>query len=193
MIDNTVIEKCAKDAARIADAILELGWDYTIILINDPHNPSVGTLDLVTDEIAINLAVLKPYPVETLSHLCDVPEDAEDFALLLKVYFVVYHEMRHLYQKLALELYAYYKTDTSVELLESPETCERWLAAINHQNVKSEAEVDADCFAAYLIARFPIQKQIKGSDERTAEFKRRYDKIEIPVQRPDLPPISFLR
>ena len=106
MLDNARIENCANKAAYIAHKVLGLDCSYSIALINDPTLTVDGQLDTQENVIQINLATLKPFPPDSMVGQDEEMSEEdlridEDYRHILKVCVVVFHEMRHLYQKMA--------------------------------------------------------------------------------------------
>lgn len=108
-------------------------FSYSVLIIHDPSAPA-SQLHAEDHVIELNTAVLTPFP----KTLVPLPPDAADveqesnrqLRLALKVSYLVYREMRHLYQKLAVEIYTTNKLmnwDTyTLPMLESEAVCEAW-------------------------------------------------------------------
>ena len=134
MLDNAGIENTAKKAACIAYTVLGLDCSYSIALINDPTLTVDGQLDTQENIIQLNLAALKPFPPDAMVGQDEKMSEEdlwidEDFRHILKVCVVVLHEMRHLYQKRAVEAYTINKRlgGRMAPQPESDKTCELWL------------------------------------------------------------------
>ena len=83
MFNRNQIERAAKKAAKVAYAILNLEYDYSIRLIDDQNNPLDAQLDTSKLEIQINLTKLEPFPLEIAG-----TED-EDYHYFLKTCYLV--------------------------------------------------------------------------------------------------------
>lgn len=195
MLDNARIKAWAEKAARVAYAILGLNCPYSVSLINDPAIPEDAQLDTQKNEVQINLAALEPFSAEVMptSALTSEPtstpvtdEDRqldEDYRLMMKVYYLVYHEMRHLYQKQAVNAYAINKRlggRKTAPHLESDKKCALWLKEMKEPGPDQDIEEDANDFAYYLSNRFPAQLPMQRTSRRLGAMKRKYDKVEIP-------------
>ena len=190
MLDNARIENCAKKAAYIAHTVLGLNCPYSVALINDPALDVDGRLDTHENVIQLNLALLKPFPPDVFFGPCEeISEEEqridEDYRHMLKVCSVVFHEMRHLYQKIAVQAYMINKRLGSrmIPRLESDKKCELWLKEMQSDvTVDDEQDIEADAndFAYYLSNRYPNCLPMMRTSRRLGAFKRKYDKIEIP-------------
>ena len=188
MLTNNAIEVYAQDAARVAYAVLGLDCPYSVILINDPTVPEDARLDTQKNQVQINLAVLEPFSTDVMP--ADEDEDPivdENYRHTMKVYSLVYHEMRHLYQKRAVEAYMINRSlggGRTVPALESDKKCALWLSEMQAPAPDQDIEEDAEDFAYYLSNRHPIQLPMLRTSRRLAAMKRKYDKIEIPKEEP---------
>lgn len=191
MLDNARIKNYAEKAAYIAYTILGLGCPYSIALINDPALTVDGQLDTQENIIQLNLAILQPFPPDTMIGPCKEmsAEDRqidEDYRHMLRVCSVVFHEMRHLYQKTVVEAYTINKRlgGRMAPQPESDKKCELWLkemqVAVLSDGAQQDIEADANGFAYYLSNRSPIQLPMLRTGRRLGAFKRKYDKVEIP-------------
>ena len=187
MLERERIEACAKKAGRIAYTVLGLDCPYSIAFINDPSIPEDARLDTQKNEVQINLALLKPFSTEVMPSLeLKTEEDRqldEDYRHMMKIYSLVYHEMRHLYQKRAVEAYLINKKlggGRTVPALESDKKCALWLSEMQNQGSDQDIEEDAEDFAYYLTNRFPANLPLQRTNRRLAAMKRKYDKVEIP-------------
>ena len=173
IFDENQIKSMAEDAAYIAKSILQIGWiDHSITLIDKPRIKYDALINLQTNEIQINLGKLKPLPENCFKNTCTVK-----YRLLLAIYEDVYHEVRHSYQKLAIQ--AYYEEWPFQ--FENKETCMLWLKDLNTE--KSEiCEADANDFAYYLVHRFPIRKPMVTRNRKLNRLKKRYDMIDLPAK-----------
>lgn len=190
MLDNVRIENCAKKAAYIAHMVLGLNCPYSVTLINDPALDVDGRLDTHENVIQFNLALLKPFPPDAFFGSCEEFSEEEqrideDYRHMLKVCSVVYHEMRHLYQKMAVKAYTINKRLGSrmVPQLESDKKCELWLKEMQSDvTVDNEQDIETDTndFAYYLSNCYPNYLPMMRTSRRLGAFKRKYDKVEIP-------------
>ena len=96
---------------HIADAVDTADTDDTAAVDADTIN-TVGTVDLGNNRTAtiyLNLSKLTPFSTDVIpSGSLSTPEEKdldENYRHLMKICTVVYHEMRHLYQRRAVELY----------------------------------------------------------------------------------------
>ena len=111
----------------------------------------------------------------------------ENYRHTMKVYSLLYHEMRHLYQKRAVEAYMINRSlggGRTVPALESDKKCALWLSEMRAPAPDQDIEEDAEDFAYYLSNRHPIQLPMLRTSRRLAAMKRKYDKIEIPEEEP---------
>ena len=187
MLDNARIENVAKRAAKVAYTVLGLDCPYSISLIDDPNVDEDARLDTQGNVIQINLAKLEPFPAEAI---VGAPENMseedqrvdEDYRHIMKVCSLVFHEMRHLYQKQAVTAYTINKTlgGKSVQQPESDKKCELWLSEMQAPGPDQDIEEDANDFAYYLTNRYPINLPMLRTNRRLGVMKRKYDKVEIP-------------
>ena len=102
MLTLTQIERAAENAARVAYSVLGLDCKYDVDIISDPSIPEDGLLDTQTNTIILNLTKLKPFSSdEAGAKDVRTEEDRlldENFRHLMKICYVVFHEMRHLYR-----------------------------------------------------------------------------------------------
>ena len=187
MLNQQQIETIAKNAAHVAYKVLGLTCPYTVELINDPSINEDGLLDTQENRILLNLAKLEAFPP---SSFVSPPEDEEldaDYRLMLKTCYVVFHEMRHLYQKQAVLAYSIYKRlGGGFPLPESVKKCELWLSEMKEGGPGEDAEVregelesDADDFAYYLTTGYPSVLPLYRTNRRIGAFKRKYDKEKV--------------
>ena len=185
MLDNVHIEACAKKAAKAAYAVLGLDCDYSIVFIHDPTIQEDASLDTQKNEIQINLALLKPFSTEIMPAPEDMTEEDkqidENYRHMMKIFFLVYHEMRHLYQKCAVNVYLINQRlgESVLRPLESDKKCALWLSEMQAPGPNQDIEEDADDFAYYLTNRYPVQLPMLRTNRRLAAMKRKYDKMEI--------------
>ena len=191
MLEREQIEACAKKAGRIAYTVLGLDCPYSITFISDPTIPEDARLDTQKNEVQINLALLKPFSTEVMPASEDMTKEDkqvdEDYRHMMKVYSLVYHEMRHLYQKRAVEAYLINKKlggGRTIPALESDKKCALWLSEMQTSGPNQDIEEDAEDFAYYLTNRFPAQLPMARTNRRLAAMKRKYDKVEIPEDEP---------
>ena len=191
MLNKKQIEKAAKKAGEVAYSVLGLECKYTIVLINDPEVPEDARLDTTKNEIQINLAQLEPFSPEAAgiagknlsdeAKLCD-----EDYRHFLKICYLVFHEMRHIYQKEAATVYMINKMlgSHSIPPLEPDKKAAQWLDEMMADNNtppgSRDTEADANDFAYYLTNRYPLQLRTAQTNRRIGAMKRKYDKIPIP-------------
>ena len=191
MLDNDRIKAIADNAARIAYTILGFDCPYSVAFIDDPSIPEDARLDTQKNEVQINLALLEPFSTDAMP--CPDAKTDEDLALdedyrhKMKVCSLVYHEMRHLYQKRAVEAYLINKRlggGKTVPTLESDKKCEQWLEEMKIPAPGQDIEDDAEDFAYYLTNRYPSQLPMQRTSRRLAAMKRKYDKVAIPEDTP---------
>lgn len=187
MLDNARIKVWAEKAARVAYAVLGLNCPYSVSLINDPAIPEDAQLDTQKNEVQINLATLEPFSAEVMPTSEPVTDEDrlldEEYRLMMKVYYLVYHEMRHLYQKQAVNAYAINRRlggGKTAPHLESDKKCALWLKEMKEPGPDQDIEEDANDFAYYLSNRFPAQLPMQRTSRRLGAMKRKYDKVEIP-------------
>ena len=134
MLDNDRIRATAEKAAKVAYTVLGLDCPYSVALIDDPTIPEDARLDTQGNVIEINLAKLEPFSTDVM---VGVPESMseddkkvdEDYRHILKICSLVFHEMRHLYQKQAVNGYLINKArgGRMAPQPESDKKCELWL------------------------------------------------------------------
>jgi len=218
MLNRTQIEHFTVTAAQTAYHILGLDCGYSIELIEDPNTNDDGRMDMLDNVVMLNLAVLKPHRLyddsdESVERLLSefaaanglTPEQKdlcqENFDHALYVQFVVYHEMRHLYQVEVLRNYMFnsFFGEDSEPQPESDRTCERWLREMRNyeedeprsncsnstnspavEQPTLDIEADADAFAIYLLQRTYSANRGSTTNRRIAKMKRRYDRIPLP-------------
>ena len=186
MLDNDRIKAAADKAAKVAYTVLGLDCPYSVALINDLSIPEDARLDTQRNEIQLNLALLEPFSTDVMpSGELKTEEDKrvdEDYRHLMKVYSLVYHEMRHLYQKQAVNGYLINKKlgGRMAPHLESDKKCELWLKEMKAPGPDQDIEDDANDFAYYLTNRFPANLPLQRTNRRIGAMKRKYDKVAIP-------------
>lgn len=181
------IELIAKKAAAVAYTVLGLDCDYSVTLIDDPSIIEDGLFNTKDNIIMLNLAQLEPFPPGTFGNENDPALD-EAFRLVMKICYIIFHEMRHLYQKRAVEIYTLNKMMGSkmFKPLESDKKCELWLhemqIAEKNADIDEEPDIEEDCddFAYYLTNRYPIELPMMRTNRRLGVMKRKYDNVEIP-------------
>lgn len=215
MLKQNQIERAASNAAYVAYQVLGLdSVSYSISFIDDPDLNYDGLLDmrsksndeekgglldvLDVDEnnrtavIYLNLSKLTPFSTTVMpSAPLNTPEDVtldENYRHLMKIFTVVYHEMRHLYQRRAVELYMLNQfIGGGINQLESKKKCELWKSelegyvlgegGINKKgDYATDLEADADDFAYYLSNRYPTKLTMLQTNKRIGMFKKKYDK-----------------
>ena len=176
------IESIAKEAAVVAYTVLGLDCDYSVSLIDDPTIIEDGLFDTKDNIIMLNLARLEPFPPGTLIIEMEDPDQDEDFRLVMKICYIIFHEMRHRYQKRAVEIYTLNKMlgGKMFKPLESDKKCELWLKEMQETGETTDIEEDCDDFAYYLTSRYPIELPMTRTNKRLGVMKRKYDKVEIP-------------
>ena len=189
MLTDEQIERIAKDAARVASELLSLEKEYTISVIDDPNYIQDGLLDTQESSIIINRATLEPYPVESYPPKPDATEDDLEFnenvRTALKICFITYHEVRHLYQVWAVNNYTINKMlgGRMAKQPESDKKCALWAEELKSYRLDDgrswDVEEDADAFAYYLLHRYPVPSEMTITDRRLGVFKRKYNKIEV--------------
>ena len=148
MLTNEQIESHAEQAAFISCTVLEMDCDFSITLINDPSVSEEGLLDTENHIISLNLAQLKPFPMNEEPKTEEEKKIDENYRHLLKVYYVVFYEMCSLYKEQAQEAF----------------TLNRKMLNEGKAAAQSETEkatpgdgTDAHAFASYLINRYPFK------------------------------------
>lgn len=222
MLNRTQIEHIAVTASQTAYHILGLECEYSIELFEDPNTNDDGRMDMLDNVVMLNLAVLKPHRMyddfdESAKKLLSeyaaakglTPEQKtlcqENFDHAMYVQFVVYHEMRHLYQVEVLRNYMFnnFFGEKSEPQPESDRTCELWLRemwnygeeeprcdrgnATNAPAVEQptlDIEADADAFAIYLLQRTYRAHGGSTTNHKITKMKRRYNRIPLPQDIP---------
>ena len=185
MLDNDRIKAAAEKAARVAYTVLGLDCPYSVAFINDPDISEDARLDTQKNEVQLNLTLLEPFSTDVMpSHELKTEEDRqldEDYRHMMKVYSLVYHEMRHLYQKQAVNAYLINKKlGRTTPALENDKKCALWLKEMQEPGPNQDIEKDANDFAYYLTNRFPANLPLQRTNKRIGAMKRKYDKVEIP-------------
>ena len=191
MLDNDRIRATAEKAAKVAYTVLGLDCPYSVAFINEPDIPEDARLDTQGNIIEINLAKLEPFPTEVM---VGVPEQMteeerrvdEDYRHIMKICSLVFHEMRHLYQKQAVNGYLINKA-TGGRMAPQPESdkkCALWLSEMQAPGPDQDMEEDANDFAYYLTNRYPAKLPMQRTNRRLGAMKRKYDKVEIPEDEP---------
>ena len=184
MLTNEQIKAHAEKAAVVAHSVLGLSRPYTVVLINEPEITEDARFDTTKNEIQINLSLLQPFPKEVVP-IDDEDADpliAENFRHWLKVCYLVFHEMRHMYQKEAVHIYSVNQImgGHSIPPLESDKKCALWLKEMQGEGRGPEVEADADDFAYYLTCRYPMTIPMAKTNRRLGAMKRKYDKVQLP-------------
>ena len=187
MLDINKIEVCARKAARVAYAVLDLDCPYSVAFIDVPDIEEDALLDTEKNEVLINLALLEPFSTDVMpSPELRTEEDRivdENYRHMMKIFSLVYHEMRHLYQKQVVNAYCINKMLGGGRTIPQPESdkkCALWLEEMKDPGPDQDIEEDANDFAYYLTNRFPMQLPMLRTSRRLAAMKRKYDKVEIP-------------
>lgn len=189
MISEETMQRVIEKSAAVAYSVLGLDNKYSVKLINDPAYVQDGLFGSEGNEVIINLATLKPYPQSAYPLKPNAtPEEAElnkDIRLAIYATYVVFHEMRHLYQKRAVEIYLLnrFMGSKSFPQLESDKKCAIWEQELKEYKLGDgmvwDIEEDADAFANYLIHRYPTAIPMKTTNRRIGALKRKYDKKEV--------------
>ena len=189
MLSEEQIKKVAEGAASTAASLLSLGRKYTIAVINDPSYIQDGLFGSESNEIIINLATLEPYPQSSYplkeNATAEQIQTNEEIRYALKVCFITFHEIRHLYQKWAVEVYTLNRMlgAKSFPQPESDKKSELWKQELaTYQlgdGLEWDIEEDAETFARYMIHRYPVKIEMRGTSRRMGVMKRRYDRVEI--------------
>ena len=179
------IECWARKAADIAYRLLGLRGTYSIVQIDEPSIEEDGRLNTQTNTIELNLALLCPFPPESTGSRQFQNEYErlrdENYRAALKVCYVVFHEMRHLYQVQVVQAYNANQMLGS-KLVPQPENdkkCMLWKAELSCVPSDGEIETDANEFAYYLTNRYPVKIPMMRTSRRIGAFKRRYDRITL--------------
>lgn len=192
MIDQSLLEKVVIRSAKVAALFLGIGITYSVRVINDSSLIQDGLFGADGNEICINIARLEPYPQSALPLRSKSPTEEEkksneDIRYALRATYIVFHEMRHLYQKRAVEAYAINRMlggGRSIPPLENDKKCALWEQELKEYKLGSaentDIEADAETFATYLIHRYPVKIEMKQSSRRMGAMKRKYDRKEIP-------------
>ncbi len=192
MLNREQIERAAKKAGIVAYTVLGLDCDYSIVLIDDPDTQEDAVLDITKNEIRINLDKLEPFPQETAElKKSDLSEEErlldEDYRHYLKICYLVFHEMRHIYQIQAVNVYEIKKMMggySGISSLESDRKALLWLEEMKKDcdipPALRDTEADANDFACYLTNRYPSVMKTVQTNRRLGAMKRKYDKIPIP-------------
>ena len=109
MLSPERITTVAKNAAHVAYTVLGLDCPYSVEIIDRRELPFDGLLRDRDNTIQLNLSHLEPFsqsvmPASDLKTEEDYELD-ENYRHTMKICSVVFHEMRHLYQKRAVEIY----------------------------------------------------------------------------------------
>lgn len=185
MLNKDQIEDAAKKAAYVAYEVLGLDCKYEVALMEDPTIIEDALLDTTQHRILLNLSLLKPFPVGSAGYDGGDPLVDENYRHLLKICYLIFHEMRHLYQKRAVEAYFINEAlgGKIAPQRESSKKCKQWLEEMQTPAAdNSDIEADADSFAYYLTNRYPIEiPYMVEKSRRLSAMKRKYDKIPLPV------------
>ena len=191
MQDRAQIEDLAYRAAKVAYTVLGLDDEYSVVLYEKPDMPNDAYFNTYKNEIQINLSQLKPFPENAFSDIDDSSSDnhqfpSEDERLHLKICFLVFHEMRHMYQKKVINVYSINEKMGGhvIPPLESDNKAALWLEEMKEGcTIPPEArdvEADADAFAYYLTNRYPVERPMAQTNRRIGAMKRKYNKVQIP-------------
>ena len=182
MLTEEKILQIAKQSADVAAHVLCLtDYDYSVELISNPELIEDGIFLTETNTVQINLAQLQPFTnAELAIKNC---KKESDLPMILKIVYLTFHEMRHFYQKKAVEAYAVNQmmAGKMIPQPESDRKCELWLREM--KGVSSEdtdIEADSDAFAVYLLHRYPMKLEWTGTNRRIGYIRRKYDKVGLP-------------
>ena len=190
MLTPDKISNAAKNAAYVAYTVLGLDCPYSVEFISKPELPFDGLLSHKENSIQLNLSHLEPFsqsvmPAGDLKSEEDYELD-ENYRHTMKICSVVFHEMRHLYQKRAVEIYHVnrFLGAKSIKPLESEKKCSLWEQELQQyilgEGEGTDIEADANDFAYYLTNRYPSNLPMLQTNRRLGAMKRKYDKVEIP-------------
>lgn len=192
MLTRTKIENIAHNAARVAYTVLGLDCQYSIAFIEDPELSFDGLLDTDNNIINLNLSVLKPFSHNAMplsKPIKDMTEEEveldENYRHMMKICSVVYHEMRHLYQKRTVEIYAINQfLGGGIKPLESKKKYELWSQELQlytlGESQDTDLEADADDFAYYLSNHYPVNLPMLRTSRRLGAMKQKYNKVAVP-------------
>lgn len=190
MLTPERITTVAKNAAHVAYTVLGLDCPYSVQIIDRRELPFDCLLRDRDNTIQLNLSHLEPFSQSVMP--ASDPKTEEDYELdenyrhTMKICSVVFHEMRHLYQKRAVEIYHVnrFLGAKSIKPLESDKKCSLWEQELQQyilgEGEGTNIEADANDFAYYLSNRYPINLPMLQTNRRLGAMKRKYDKVEIP-------------
>ena len=190
VLDRPRIEDLAHKAAKVAHTVLGLDDEYSIVLYEKPEMPCDAYFNTYQNEIQINLSQIKPFPEEAFCNIDGNPSDNhqlpdEDARLHLKICFLVFHEMRHLYQKKVVNVFSINERmgEHFIPPLESDKKAALWLEEMKEGCTippeTRDVELDADAFAYYLTNRYPVERPMAQTSRRIGAMKRKYNKVPI--------------
>lgn len=193
MLERSRIEQYARRAARVAYFVLGLDCRYSLALVEKPDIGEDALLDTRRNQIQLNLALLKPFSTEVMPSDEPATEEGrvldENYRHMMKILYLVFYEMRQLYQMRVVEAYVErekYGPAGRAPVPEDDETCVRWLEELKAPGPDRDISDDADAFAYYLTCRYPETITMLESNGRLAEMKRRYDAVELPKERSEV-------
>ena len=184
MLDKKQILATAEKAAASAYRVLGLDCPYSVTLIDNPSITEDALLDTQKNEIQINIALLEPFSPEVMpTRLLNTEEDREideNYRHIMKINYLAFHEMRHLYQIKTVGIYLINQSmgGKVIHQPESDKKCKLWLEWLKTGG--GEVEEDANDFAYYLTNRYPASLPMLTKSRRLAAIKRKYDKVPIP-------------
>ena len=151
MLTKDRIEIAARNAAIVAHTVLGLNRDYSVVLIDDPSVPEDARFDTTKNEIQINLDMLEPFPENIFvgKKQDQTPEDKEideNYRHMLKICYLVFHEMRHLYQKEVVTVYTINQLlgGHTIPPLESDKKSALWLEEMKGGKPPEEQDAEDD-------------------------------------------------
>ena len=177
-------------AKEIAEHVIGLpkSFSATLRYIEDPALTQDGLYDRVRNEIHLNLAKLEPFPYDELypgKDEKDLSSEQRSKLYLLKLAFVIFHEVRHSYQNYAINMYELNEM-AEEEIVDEPEdyfVTQQWkLESESYDMDKADnyaIEKDANCFATYLLYRWPIKRELRAKGDLIEKMKEQYDCIPI--------------
>lgn len=190
LLKHVEFEIWVEAALYVSLKVLGMEHMYNMIDVEYSHDPNTKfdalwrRTVIGCDSIIINKSIIIPFPISAFYDMNCVLGASEEgkrhmvkFAYIMKICYLVYHEVRHIYQACAADPH-----HTSID--EPERTRKAWAKAMNSckndiNNRSLILEKDADDFAFYLSSRFPEDLGI----EDIAKFKEyidKYDRVSIP-------------
>lgn len=189
MLGRSKIEQHAREAARVAYAVLGLDCFYRLVFVHKPDIIEDALFDPNGNQVQLNLSRLKPFTPEIMpsGKLLRTEEERvrdEDHRHIMKVLYLIFHEMRHLYQKRVVQAYVdneWADVGDAMAEQEDEATCALWREELKAPESDADIEEDANAFAYYLTCRYPNPMPMFNPDERHKAIKRKYDEVALPV------------